>query len=653
MMRKLPSIRTKFLAAVLFTTFCALLVAGSFILLYDVTVYRILRTNDMTAQVETLAFSTAPALQFEDAAAARETLNFLHIRPSVQAAAIYSANGRLFASYTRNDTDFDFPVLPESESTTIANGEMKIFHRIISNGEILGTAFIQADYLLRQRIINFLSVLALVALGAMMVAILVSFWLQSFITRPVLSIVEVARDVVTRKDYSRRAEQQTQDEVGILVEAFNDMLNEIESRTSALENTNRELEQEVSERKRAREEVLRLNEELKGKVEELKEADRHKDDFLATLAHELRNPLAPIRSGLDLLRKADESKKQDIIGILDRQTQQLIRLVDELLDVSRISRGKVSLHKQVVSLREVLQGAMEATQGLMEQKQHHFEVELPEPPVLLYGDSVRLTQVFLNLLSNAAHYTNDGGTIGLGVKLEADVVEVGIQDNGIGMSREMLSKSFEAFVQIENSLTATKSGLGIGLTLARSLVRMHGGAIHAHSEGLGKGTEFVVRLPLATPEQRREQPTTVESPGRQTQHRILVVDDNEDAADTLGMLLTLEDQEVKVVYSGEAALEAGREFAPQVILLDLGMPGMSGVETAEAVRRTEWGRDIALVAVTGWGQDRHRTETRQGGFDLHLVKPITPEQLEPLLSGKKVSGKELDDKKSLQATDKS
>ncbi len=632
-MKTIFSIRLKLMAVVLLTTLIALLVAGGIILVNDASSYQAQRTQDMSTQIELLGYAAAPALQFGDRAVANENLGLLRIRPAVSAAAIYDTSGNLFASYTRSEQEAPLPDLPEDPSVRIDNDDVIIFTTIIQNGEFLGTAYMRADVLLRERIAYLLDILGVVAIGAMLAAVLLSYWLQAKITRPILSIAHVARHVISNRDYSPRVEKQSEDEVGMLVDDFNAMLSEIEQRTLALEASNSELEQEIEERQRAREEILRLNDELERKVQALHEADRHKDDFLATLAHELRNPLAPIRSGLEVLHTVEESKRAGIYTILERQTNQLIRLVDELMDVSRISRGKVQLQKQIVGLEEILQGAMEATSDLIRQKKHQLHVSVPEQPVLLNADPVRLTQVILNLLANAAHYTPTGGNISVTARAHDGLLRICVKDDGIGMTSEMLERVFEAFIQVENPLTRSRSqsGLGIGLTLARALVGMHDGRIYAQSEGAGRGTEFIVELPLVEAHDAAPAPRPDKAASSGVQRRILVVDDNEDAAGTLAMLLRLSGHEVRAVFSGRAALEAGEQFQPHIILTDLGMPGMSGIEVAKAVRQRDWGRNISLVAVSGWGQEEDKRTTREAGFDHHLVKPVEAADLLRLL----------------------
>jgi two-component system, sensor histidine kinase len=626
------SIRIKLLAVVALTAFCALLVSGGAIFFYEINSFRNSRVDDMSAQLDLLSYSAAPALQFLDQGMARENLNLLRARPGISMAAIYDAEGKLFASYARPDQAGAVPAEPQRPGVVVGDDSMEISAPIVQDNVVVGTAFMRADYPLRERLTSFFIIQAGVAVGALVLSVAVTAWLQSRITQPVLSIAEVARETVERKDFTRRAVKTSDDEVGTLVDAFNDMLREIETRTTVLETTNRELEHEISERKRARVEVLYLNEQLERRIEELTEKDRNKDDFLATLAHELRNPLAPIRSGLEILRRADDSKREQIYTIIERQTHHLIRLVEDLLEVSRISRGKLTLRKQVLVLQEVLQVAIDATNELMQQKKHTLVTSLPETPVLLDGDPVRLAQVFLNLLSNAAHYTNDGGTIKLTATCHDDLLEVDVEDNGIGMEPEMLEKVFGAFVQLESPLGRTRAGLGIGLTLARALIRMHDGTIRAESEGAGKGSRFVVLLPLK-PLDGAQAPTPADPllTGR-SQHRIIVVDDNEDAALVLSMQLRLAGHELRTAYSGSSALEIGAEFHPDAVIMDIGMPGMNGFDAARHMRQAPWGKNVLLIAVTGWGQEEVKQRSREAGFDFHLVKPVKAIDIEKLLA---------------------
>jgi signal transduction histidine kinase/ActR/RegA family two-component response regulator len=630
-MNPFRSIRVKLLAVVTLTAFCALLVSGSAIFLYEISSFRTSRISDMAAQIDLLSYSATPALQFLDENMARENLNLLRTRPGVRMAAIYDAQGKVFASYVRRDQAADLPAAPSTHGTVVSDESIEISAPIVLDNTVIGTAFMRADFPLRERVVSFFIIQLGVAVGALVVSVAVTIWLQTRITQPILSIAEVARQTVQRKDFTKRAAKTSDDEVGVLVDAFNDMLQEIAARTTVLESTNRELEHEISERKRARVEVLYLNSQLEKRIQELTDKDRNKDEFLATLAHELRNPLAPIRSGLEVLRRADDSKREKIYSIIERQTNHLIRLVDDLMEVSRISRGKVTLKKQVVSLQEVLQVAIEATSELMQQKNHAFVARIPETPVWLNGDPVRLSQVFLNLLSNAAHYTNEGGAITLEATCHEDLLEVSIQDNGIGMAPDVLEKVFGAFVQLDSPLGRTRAGLGIGLTLARALIRMHDGTIRAESEGSGKGSRFVVLLPLQAIDAAPTRAPSAEVHGDERRHRILVVDDNEDAALVLSMQLRLAGHELRVAYSGSEALETGREFQPDTIIMDIGMPGMNGFDTAREVRRQAWGAKVLLIAVTGWGQPEDKRQSREAGFDHHLLKPVRAADIESLL----------------------
>jgi PAS domain S-box-containing protein len=368
----------------------------------------------------------------------------------------------------------------------------------------------------------------------------------------------------------------------------------------------------------------------------LKEADRRKDEFLATLAHELRNPLAPVRNAVQVLRLRGPNDPQLRWGrdVIDRQVEHLTRLIDDLLDISRITRNKLELRMQRVGLAEVINGAVESSRPTVEQCGHELTVSLTPEPLDLNGDLVRLAQVFQNLLTNAAKYTERGGRIRLTAEREASDVVVRVRDTGVGIPPEKLPRLFEMFFQVDRTLERSQGGLGIGLSLVRRLVEMHGGTVEARSEGVGRGSEFTVRLPILC-----EQPSLPQSrnscgdggtkaPGR----RILVVDDNRDSADSLAMLLGLSGHEVHTAYDGLEGIESAERVRPEVVLLDIGMPRLNGYDACRRIREQPWGKDVLLIAMTGWGQDEDRRRTVEAGFDAHLVKPVDPQTLMRLLT---------------------
>jgi PAS domain S-box-containing protein len=394
----------------------------------------------------------------------------------------------------------------------------------------------------------------------------------------------------------------------------------------------------------------RLEEELRIRVDQLAEADRRKEDllaslrdtdrrkdeFLATLAHELRNPLAPIRNSLQILKMArvDAATVQQTRAMMERQVHHLVRLVDDLLDVSRVMRGKIDLHKEPVELATVIARAVETAQPLIEAQGHRLDLSLPHESLLVDADPVRLSQVVGNLLTNSAKYTEANGHIWVSADRDAGDVLLRVRDDGIGIAPDMLPHVFELFVQADHTSTKAQGGLGIGLTLAKSLVQMHGGALEAHSPGLGKGCEFVVRLPLMVQQRERvvegsdeERPHEASSSGQ----RLLVVDDNQDAATSLAMLLRLQGHEVRVAHDGPTALAMAESYSPSVILLDIGMPGMDGFEVARRLRALPRVEPVVLAALTGWGQQEDRRRTAEAGFDHHFVKPLDAKVLGSLL----------------------
>jgi signal transduction histidine kinase/ActR/RegA family two-component response regulator len=382
----------------------------------------------------------------------------------------------------------------------------------------------------------------------------------------------------------------------------------------------------------ARGRIARQIEELTRKNDDLRQADHRKDEFLALLAHELRNPLAPIASALEILkfRNVDAAAAAEAREVAERQLRQLTRLVDDLLDVARIMRGKVELRKERVELAAVVARAVETVQPQIDVEHHHFAVSLPDRPVWLHADPLRLAQAISNLLSNAAKYTEQDGRIELTGALTLGEVILRVKDSGIGIAPDALPRLFEMFMQVAPGGHRSQRGLGVGLALVRNLVEMHGGTVEAHSAGLGQGSEFVIRLPATS----SERPVISASPAAAGQEalakRILVVDDNVDAANSLAMLLKLQGHQVNVAFGGAEALSAASANPPELVFLDLGMPGMDGYEVARRLR-DDCHLSPKLVAVTGWGAEKDRSQTRAAGFAHHLTKPVDAAVLEAVL----------------------
>lgn len=407
----------------------------------------------------------------------------------------------------------------------------------------------------------------------------------------------------------------------------------VEERTAELTLTNARLEREIEERKRAEEELLERSKQIERLVEELAVADRRKNEFLATLAHELRNPLAPIRNALQILHLDPEPDvRQQTLGVIDRQLGQMVRLVDDLLDISRITNNKLQLRKARIELAEAIRSALETTRPFIEKAGHELTVRLPPEPVYVEADLTRLAQVFINLLNNSTKYTERGGHIWLTVETQGHEVTVSVRDTGIGITAEHLPQLFEMFSQAAPALERSGGGLGVGLALARGVVELHGGSIEARSEGLGKGSEILVRLPVAAAPAGEPQPSGSETELPQGPRcRILIADDNRDSADSLSLLLSLSGHETWTAHDGLEAIEAARSHNPDVALLDIGMPKINGYEVARRIRQEPWGQRILLVAITGWGQDDDKQQAREAGFDHHLTKPVNLADLRALL----------------------
>ena len=373
---------------------------------------------------------------------------------------------------------------------------------------------------------------------------------------------------------------------------------------------------------------------IKQVEEELREADQRKNEFLATLAHELRNPLAPIRNGLELLRLAQNGDVAERArSMMDRQLKQMVRLIDDLLEVSRITRGKIQLNREPLNLEHALHSAVEMSKPLIDAAGHRLWVNLPSEPMIVNGDLTRLAQVFGNLLNNAAKYTNPGGDIWLSAHGGEGVANISVRDNGIGITDAMLPRIFEMFTQADHASQHTQGGLGIGLSIAKRLIEMHGGALVAKSEGAGRGSEFCVELPLHIAAESEAGTTVQLAPVASPKTlRVLVADDNTDAAASLSMILQLSGHEVWTAYDGQEALQLAESIRPEVALLDIGMPHLDGYELCRLLRGKDFGRTMKIVALTGWGQAEDKQRSEEAGFDEHLVKPADIRALESLLA---------------------
>jgi two-component system CheB/CheR fusion protein len=379
--------------------------------------------------------------------------------------------------------------------------------------------------------------------------------------------------------------------------------------------------------------------ERKRAEDALREADRRKDEFLAVLAHELRNPLAPIRNAAEAIKNIPGLPPAVAVqrDLIERQVRHLARLVDDLMDVSRIARGKIRVTRAPLDLRDVVRQAVEIARPGIEGRRHRLDVVVPDGPVPVEGDFGRLAQVVSNLLNNAAKYTPDGGTITLTLRAAGERAELRVRDTGLGIAPEQMGTLFQPFAQLDRSISRAAGGLGVGLALVRALVELHGGTVTVASDGPNHGAEFTVRLPLTA--RPGSSPTEPEQPASKSEVRapqsavkVLIVDDNEDAAESLAALLELSGYEVRTAFDGRAALVAAGEFRPDAVLLDIGMPGMNGYEVAAHLRADERTRDVVLVALTGWSHEEELRKTAEAGFDHHLVKPVEPGKLHALLT---------------------
>lgn len=464
------SVRRKLVAMIAFVTMFALIINGLAMLVYDSINYTQSWKADIQAQANVVGQACIPALQFDDPKAATANLAILGIRPQIYAAAIYDGNGNLFAKFVRGGEADRIPATVPASANEGKGAIVRGTFPIVSEGRAVGTVLLVARYQLLERFWRYFVIVLCVMCVSMVAAFALTLRMQQSITAPILSIAGVARRITSQRDFSLRAPVETEDELGQLAVSFNELLEEVTRRTS-----------------------------------ELQMADRRKDEFLATLAHELRNPLAPLRNALDIFRLSRNPNfpnakvaTERAEGMLERQITQLSRLIDDLLDVSRVATGKLQLRPECALLPDIIQNAVETVQPLMQDRGHRFVVSRNIPEIAVFVDPVRLCQVVINLLSNAAKYTPEGGIVELEAFQDPNCVTIVVRDNGIGIAPEKLGDIFEMFHQLDGSLHRTQAGLGVGLTLALNLAELHGGTIAVASNGLNAGSEFSFKLPASS-----------------------------------------------------------------------------------------------------------------------------------------------------------
>jgi PAS domain S-box-containing protein len=722
------SVSGKLMVIMIATTAIALIAAGAALLFTDLRDNRAASADDLATEAAILSLSVQPALSFNDLEHAQRNLNALQARASIETAALYFPDGTLFAAYMRPGAAAPPPTAPALRAGVHGAGEtLELVQPVRQGSETLGSIYLRGHFDVHARVRAYLSVLGAVMGLGLIAALLVAMWLQRVVSRPLESMAAVARNIVEKRDYSYRAAGRTDDEIGVVVDAFNNMLDEVQARSRALE-TSEKLYRAIGEsinygvwvcdaegrniyasdsflrlvgmtqeqasndgwgsvlhpddveatmaawkqtartgtswyrehRYRGvdgkyhailgqgvpiRDESGRIQRwaginldisRLKNTELALLEADRRKDEFLATLAHELRNPLAPIRNAVRILDAdaADERQRKWGREVIARQVHRMSLLLDDLLDVSRITRNQLELKKDYVDLKTVVSDAIETARPLLDAKQHELTVTLPPENVRLEADPLRLSQVIGNLLTNAAKYTDPNGKISLTAELANAELQIRIRDNGIGLSEQVIPGLFTMFSQVNSAIDRAEGGLGIGLALVKGLVALHGGRVEVKSEGLGRGSEFIVHLPhrLLAPVMKEQAVAGEAADASQVRRaRVLVVDDNRDAAESLALVLGFAGYQVFTAFGGTEALEVGARERPQAALIDIGMPGMSGHEVARRIRLEAWGRHAVLIALTGWGQDQDKQAAKAAGFDEHLTKPIDPAAVEQKL----------------------
>jgi signal transduction histidine kinase/ActR/RegA family two-component response regulator len=603
------SLKAQIVAIVFIATLAALIVSSTVLLFYEIRNFHDFVDNDLMTQAQILARSNAPALQFSNDADAAANLALLASRDAFEAAAIYTLDGEIMATYSRGPAPEAWPSIGRLGETQVEDGSMTLFHDVVESDNRLGTIYLRARYDLTSRVVGYAMILVSVMFVSLVVAALVTISMTGRAMMPLHSVTRTAKRVIEERDFSLRAEKTSNDEIGLLVDAFNAMLTEVGDRATRLEDANLSLHGETEIRRRAE--------------AELRVADRRKDEFLATLAHELRNPLAPLVSSIELMQAptTDRDGARRHLAVIERQVRQLVHLVDDLLDVSRITTGKLKIHPAAVDLEMVVQDAVETIEPQLRARSQSLAVDLPDDGVYVLADASRLTQIIDNLLHNAVKFSPAGSGISLSAMASDTSVCITVTDRGVGISDDTLSGIFEMFTQGQTIAEYAPSGLGVGLALVKQLVALHGGSIEASSDGPGKGATFTLTMPRAKKSDTAPPPAT-RAAAAGVPARVLVVDDNEDFALGLAQLLETRGHDVRVAHNADDALLAATEFGPEIGFLDIGLPRVDGYELARRLRELPLGSGMMLVAVSGWGQEEDRRRSREAGFVRHLVKPV-------------------------------
>jgi len=636
LLRRLP-VRHKLVAMIMTTCIIVLVTASAGYLISDYYRTRNELTRELAGLVNLILDNTQAAIQFQDLPAARETLESLVANPHVRAACLYDGNGRLFADF-RLETS-------ECESTVPADGyRFKPDRLELTAGGMLanrrfGSLTLRSDLgILTSRLrVQAFVVTGLLAL-ALALALALSAKLQSLVSEPVLALSQAAADVTARGDYSLRARRTTDDELGALVDAFNRMLERIESREAELSRTNDELRREIVERRRAEQERAAM-------LVREREANRVKDEFLATLSHELRTPLNAILGWTKLLRAnaVPPGSLDRALEKVERNAQVQSRLVEDLLEISRITTGKMRLERRPLDLAALTTTALDSIRPVAESRGISIERDFVQPSLPTVGDPDRLQQVIWNLLSNAVKFTPAGGTVSISLAREGNTDKVVVSDTGIGIDPAFLPSVFDTFRQADASSTRSHGGLGLGLSIVKRLVELHGGQVEAKSDGPGRGSTFTVKLPVvsqAAP--RREQVPLPAMPlpeGRLLGSSVLVVDDDADTRELMSSVLVAAGARVHIAASAEEALTIGVETRPDAIVSDIGMPGQDGYSLMRQLTAA-LGPDAprAKVALTAFASAGDRDRAIDAGFQRHISKPVDPLSLVDILEQMLSSG---------------